>query len=269
MAVMTADGVGLIAAVFIASAVEVVEAFTIILAMGITRGWKSAIAGTIVALVTLGVVTAVVGVSLDRYVNAAFLQFFIGVLLLIFGVQWLRKAILRSAGLKALHDEEQIFAEEQAAARSAEATQHFGIDWFGFIVTFKGVLLEGIEVIFIVITFGIGAAHRGMPNAMLIAATGALAAAAMVTIAGFFAKRPLSMVPENTMKFGVGLLLSTFGIFWAVEGMGFFGPEKASLQWPGGAWALLYILIAWSVVSLSTVTLLRNTSSALERGDAS
>ncbi len=126
---MTADGVGLIAAVFIASAVEVVEAFTIVLAMGITRGWKSAIAGTIVALVALGVVTAVVGVSLDRYVNAAFLQFFIGVLLLLFGVQWLREAILRSAGLKALHDEEQVFAEEQAAARSAEATQRFGLDW--------------------------------------------------------------------------------------------------------------------------------------------
>jgi uncharacterized membrane protein len=266
---LTADSVGLIAAVFIASAVEVVEAFTIVLAMGITRGWKSAIAGTIVALIVLGVVTAAVGVSLDRYVNAAFLQFFIGALLLLFGVQWLRKAILRSAGLKALHDEERIFAEEQAAARSAEATRRLGLDWFGFIVAFKGVLLEGIEVIFIVITFGIGAAHRGMPNAMAIAATGALAAAVMVMVAGFFARRPLSMVPENTMKFGVGLLLSTFGLFWAVEGMGFFGPGKASLQWPGGAWALLYILIAWSVVSLSTVTLLRNTRGALERGDAS
>lgn len=265
---LTADGVGLIATVFVASAVEVVEAFTIILAMGVTRGWKSAIAGTIAALVALGVITAVVGVSLDRYVNAAFLQFFIGTLLLMFGVQWLRKAILRSAGLKALHDEEQIFAEEQAAARSAAATQRFGIDWFGFVVTFKGVLLEGIEVIFIVITFGIGAAHRGMPNAMAIAAAGALAAAVMVMIAGFFARRPLSMVPENTMKFGVGLLLSTFGIFWAVEGMGFFGPEKASLQWPGGAWALLYIVIAWSVVSFITVTLLRNTSGTLERGGA-
>ena len=269
MPMMTADGAGLIVAVFIASAVEVVEAFTIILAMGITRGWKSAIAGTVVALVALGVVTAAVGVSLDRYVNAAFLQFFIGVLLLIFGAQWLRKAILRSAGLKALHDEEQIFAEEQAAARSAQTTRHFGIDWFGFVVTFKGVLLEGIEVIFIVITFGIGAAHRGMPNAMAIAATGALAAAVMVMVAGFFARRPLSMVPENTMKFGVGLLLSTFGIFWAVEGMRFFGPEKASLQWPGGTWALLYVLIAWSVVSWSTVTLLRNTSGVLDRGDAS
>ncbi len=269
MPMMTADGVGLITAVFIASAVEVVEAFTIILAMGITRGWKSAIAGTIAALVALGVVTAVVGVSLDRYVNTAFLQFFIGVLLLIFGAQWLRKAILRSAGLKALHDEERIFAEEQAVARSAQTTQHFGIDWFGFVVTFKGVLLEGIEVIFIVITFGIGAAHRGMPNAMAIAAAGALAAAVMVMVAGFFARRPLSMVPENTMKFSVGLLLSTFGIFWAVEGMGFFGPAKASLQWPGGTWALLYVLIAWSVVSWSTVTLLRNTNGVHERGEAS
>ena len=124
-------------------------------------------------------------------------------------------------------------------------------------------------MIFIVITFGIGAAHRGMPNAMVIAATGALAAAAMVMVAGFFARRPLSMVPENTMKFGVGLLLSTFGIFWAVEGMGFFGPEKASLQWPGGTWALLYVLIAWSVVSWSTVTLLRNTSGVLEHEEAS
>jgi uncharacterized membrane protein len=269
MVILTADGVGLIAAVFIASAVEVVEAFTIVLAMAVTRGWKSAIAGTIAALIALGVVTAVVGVSLDRYVNAAFLQFFIGVLLLIFGVQWLRKAILRSSGLKALHDEEQIFAEEQATARSAVATRFLGIDWFGFIVTFKGVLLEGIEVIFIVITFGIGAAHRGMPNAMVIAATGALAAAVMVMIAGFIAKRPLSMVPENTMKFGVGLLLSTFGIFWAVEGIGFFGLEKASLEWPGGTWALLYILVAWSVMSLSTVMLLRSPRIVLESGDGS
>ena len=266
---LTADGIGLITAVFVASAVEVVEAFTILLAMAITRGWRSAIAGALAALVALGLVTALVGVSLDRYVNAAFLQFFIGVLLLIFGVQWLRKAILRSAGLKALHDEDQIFAAEQAAARSAATTQRFGIDGFGFTVAFKGVLLEGVEVIFIVITFGLGAAHRGVDHAMAIAATGALAAALLVMTAGFIAKRPLAMIPENLMKFGVGLLLSTFGLFWVVEGMGYFGPDRASLEWPGGSWALLYILIAWSAVAFATVRGLRPWRRATEPGSAS
>lgn len=261
---LTADGTGLVVAVFIASAVEVVEAFTIVLAMGITRGWRSAIAGTCAALIVLAVVTAVLGVSLRQYVDAAFLQFFVGVLLLIFGVQWLRKAILRSAGLKALHDEEQIFAEEQAAARSASTTRHFGLDGFGFVVAFKGVLLEGVEVVFIVITFGIGAAHRGMPHAMTIAAVGAAVAAITVLVAGALAHRPLSMVPENAMKFGVGLLLSSFGIYWALEGMGYFGPLGQSLPWPGGTWALLYILAAWCLLSFSTVGVLRRRAVALD-----
>lgn len=269
MTTITADVVGLVVAVFVAAAVEVVEAFTIVLAMGITRGWKSAIAGTVAALIALAALTAAVGLSLDRYVNAAVLQFFVGTILLIFGVQWLRKAILRAAGIKALHDEEKIFAEEQALAKSADATTHLGIDWFGFVVSFKGVLLEGIEVLFIVITFGVGAAHRGTPHAVLIASAGAAAAAIVVGTAGFFAKRPLSMVPENTMKFGVGLLLSTFGLFWAVEGMGFFGAAVDAPQWPGGTWALFYIFIAWLVVSLVTLSRLRTTSRALEAGTPS
>jgi uncharacterized membrane protein len=265
---LTADGAGLLVAVFIASAVEVVEAFTIVLAMGITRGWRSVIAGTCAALIVLAVVTAVLGVSLHQYIDVAFLQFFVGVLLLIFGIQWLRKAILRSAGLKALHDEEQIFVEEQAAARSAGTSRHFGLDWFGFVVTFKGVLLEGVEVVFIVITFGIGAAHRGMPHAMTIAASGAAVAAAMVLVAGALAHRPLSMVPENTLKFGVGLLLSSFGIYWALEGMGYFGLQGESLYWPGGTWALVYILAAWCLLSFGTVNVLRRRAVVLEEKGA-
>jgi len=137
-----------------------------------------------------------------------------------------------------------------------------GIDGFGFVVAFKGVLLEGIEVVFIVITFGVGAASRGVPDAIPVAAMGAAAAAVMVVVAGCLAKRPLSMVPENTMKFAVGLLLSSFGIFWAFEGMGFFAGAGTSLHWPGGTWALVYILAAWIAVSLGTVALLRNAGAA-------
>ena len=160
----TPDAIGLIVAVFIASAVEVVEAFTIVLAMGMSRGWRSALAGTAAAVVVLALLVALAGVALRDYVNAAFLQFIVGALLLVFGLQWLRKAMLRSAGLKALHDEDHIFADEVAAARAAGSGQFFGLDAFGFVVAFKGVLLEGIEVVFIVITFGLGRPTAASPT---------------------------------------------------------------------------------------------------------
>ena len=262
--IISADAIGLMAAVFIACAVEVVEAFTIVLAMGIPRGWRSAVAGTATALVTLALVTIVAGVTLREYVNASFLQFVVGALLLVFGLQWLRKAMLRSAGLKAIHDEDQIFANELAAAQALGSTRGRGIDGFGFLVSFKGVLLEGTEVVFIVITFGLGAAHRGLPTALWLASIGAAAAALVVVAAGVIVRRPLAMVPENTMKYAVGLLLSTFGVFWAIEGIGFFGTAGASLKWPGGTWALVGIFLTWLCVSRITVEVLRR----LPRGPA-
>src|SRR5262245_39395961 len=154
---MNAGVVGVVAASFTASAVEFVEAFTIVLAMGMTRGWRSALAGTAAAVLALAVVTAVLGVALVSYVSESLLQIVIGPLLLIFGLQWLRKAILRSSGWKALHDEDAIFREEQEAARRAGHETKLGLDWFGFVVSFKGVFLEGLEVVFIVITFGLSA----------------------------------------------------------------------------------------------------------------
>ena len=254
---VNADAVGLMSAVFLASAVEVVEAFTIVLAMGVSRGWRSALAGTGAALVTLSMLTIALGVALHNYINASLLQFIVGTLLLVFGLQWLRKAILRSAGLKSLHDEDQIFAKELAAARTAESEQRWGIDGFGFVVSFKGVLLEGLEVVFIVITFGLGAAHRGIPGAMWIASVGAVVAAAAVIVAGVIVRRPLAMVPENTMKYVVGLLLSSFGVFWVVEGIGFFGPLGKSLVWPGELLALGVILLGWFIISRVIVFALR------------
>ncbi len=261
------DVIGLVAAVFLASAVEVVEAFTIVLAMGIVRGWRSAIAGTLAALATLAIVTTLAGLALRDYVNAALLQLVVGTLLLSFGLQWLRKAMLRSSGLKALHDEEAIFARELAAARAAGTPHGNGFDAFGFVVSFKGVLLEGVEVVFIVITFGIGAAHRGVPDAMWLAASGALAAAVLVLAAGLVLHRPLAMVPENTMKYGVGLLLTTFGLFWAVEGLGYFGAAGTSIEWPGGNWALLGLLLLGAAVSGLTVRALKHLDAAPAAGD--
>ena len=251
------DAIGLIVAVFIASAVEVVEAFTIVLAMGLSRGWRSALAGTAAAIVVLALLVSIAGVALREYVNVAFLQFLVGTLLLCFGLQWLRKAMLRSAGLKAPHDEDLIFADELTAARAAGGSRLFGLDAFGFVVAFKGVLLEGIEVVLIVITFGLGAAHRGVPDAMASAALGAVLGALVVLVCGIVIRRPLAMVPENTMKYAVGLLLSSFGLFWAVEGLGFFAVGGAHLEWPGGTWALPAIFLAWLAVSRATVVLLQ------------
>jgi uncharacterized membrane protein len=238
---------GLVAATFVAAFVECVEALTIVLAMGLTRGWRSAVAGTIAAVMALAVFTAVVGYALATWLPRSALQLVIGVLLLIFGLQWLRKAILRSAGLKAYHDEEQEFREQTEAARSAGRQQRFGLDWFGFVVSFKGVFLEGVEVVFIVITFGLNAGR------VPVAAGSALAAALVVTVTGVLASRPLSAVPENVLKYAVGLLLATYGTFWAVEGLGVLRGGD-SLAWPGGDLALLAILAGWLLLSRILVT---------------
>jgi len=254
--VLNAAGITLITTVFIASAVEAVEAFTIVLAMGLTRSWRAAIVGTVAAVIVLAALTAGVGVALTHFVSRELLQFIIGALLLVFGLQWLRKAVLRSSGLKAFHDEEKAFQEEQELARRASHETHLGLDWFAFVVSFKGVLLEGLEVVFIVITFGLRAAQE-TPGALVYASVGALLAVVLVTVVGAIVRHPLSAVPENTMKYAVGLMLSTFGVFWSVEGLGFFRTGGEGLGWPGGEWALPAVLAGWLVITRLLVTVLR------------
>ena len=218
-------------AVFVASAVEGVEAVTIVLAAGITRGWRSAWAGVATALLVLAAIVAALGPALTA-LPIDVLRLVVGGLLLVFGLQWLRKAILRAGGFNSLHDEDAIFAEEVAELRAAGAERP-GIDPFGFTVSFKGVLLEGLEVAFIVITFGSN--QRNVPLAVLAA----LAAALVVVVAGVAAHRPLARVPENTLKYIVGVMLTSFGIFWGTEGAGGAGPpvtppfrRSSSSRWP-------------------------------------
>jgi uncharacterized membrane protein len=242
---------GLAIATFAAAAVEVVEALTIVLAMGMTRSWKSALAGTGAALVALVGFTAVTGYALATWLPRSALQLTVGALLLIFGLQWLRKAILRSSGRKSLHDEDKIFQEQTEAARSAGNQVRLGMDWFSFVVSFKGVFLEGVEVVFIVITFGLNA--HNVPVAII----GAAAATVLVVGAGVLVHAPLSKVPENTLKYGVGLMLTSFGTFWAVEGLGVLRSGKESLHWPGNDAILLVLLAGWFLLSRGLVSLYR------------
>ncbi|MEV7971404.1 hypothetical protein AB0O34_36235 [Sphaerisporangium sp. NPDC088356] len=237
---------GLMASTFTASFVEFVEALTIVLAMGVTRGWRSALAGTATALVALAAFTAAAGYALSTWLPPALLRLVVGTLLLIFGLQWLRKAVLRSSGLKARHDEAEEFAEQTAAARDAVADSRFGLDAFAFVVSLKGVFLEGVEVVFIVITFGTGAAN------MRAAVGGAAVAGVLVLVAGVVLHRPLAMIPENALKYGVGLLLAGFGTFWAVEGLGVFTGGE-SISWPGGEWAIPVLVACWLLVSRGLV----------------
>jgi len=234
-------GISLLIATFLASAVEAVEAFTIVLAVGVTRGWRSTLFGVAAATAVLAVVVAVLGPAVTS-IPIQWLRIVVGGLLLVFGLQWLRKAILRAAGYKAMHDEEAAFAEERAAAQAA-GRAGAGFDPYAFTVAFKGVLLEGLEVAFIVVTFG--ANHGSIP----LAAAGAAAAVVAVLVAGVVVRAPLAAVPENTLKFAVGLLLTTFGTFWAAEGAG--------ASWPGGDAAILGLLAFYTGMSLVLVRLLR------------
>jgi uncharacterized membrane protein len=240
----------LIIATFVACFVEMVEATTIVMAMGFTRNWRSTLAGTAAALATLAVVTAAAGYALATWLPESALQLVIGGLLLIFGLQWLRKAILRSSGRKAIHDEDAIYQEEVEAARAAGKTGS-GLDMFSFMVSFKGVFLEGMEVVFIVITFGLNADN------ILGASMGALAAVIVVLLLAVLLKRPLSMINENLLKYGVGLLLASFGTYWAVEGVGIFRSGRESLEWPGHDFAILGLLAVWFLLSRVFVAALR------------
>jgi uncharacterized membrane protein len=227
---------------FLASAVEMVEALTIVLGVGIVRGWRSTLIGAGTALVVLAALVVALGPAL-HYVPLGSLRLVVGALLLAFGLQWLRKAILRASGFKAVHDESEAFREERARAGVAGREERAGLDWYSFTVAFKGVLLEGLEVVFIVIAFGSAQRH------VAVAATGAAAAFVVVIVAGVLAKGPLSRVPENTIKFVVGLLLTSFGCFWGAEGAG--------VDWPGEDLSLLAVIAFFVAVSLLLVRLLR------------
>ena len=232
----------LIASAFLASAVEFVEALTIVLAAGVTRGWRSALAGLGAATVALAAIVAALGPALTLVPISA-LRLVVGALLLAFGTQWLRKAILRASGYKPLHDEEAIFAQELAEARAAGVEHRAGVDWYGFTLAFKGVLLEGLEVAFIVITFGSAQGRIGY------GAAGAGAALVLVVVVGVLVRAPLARVPENTLKFAVGVMLTTFGIFWAAEGAG--------AHWPGSDASLPFVLVFVVAFSAGAVATLR------------
>ena len=238
----------LFASAFLASGVEMVEALTIVLAAGVTRGWRSALFGLGAAVVVLTVIVAVLGPALTLIPISA-LRLVVGALLLAFGLQWLRKAILRASGFVGLHDEDAIFARELADARGAAHEERAGMDWYGFTLAFKGVLLEGLEVAFIVITFGSAQGN------LRLAALAAAAALVLVAVVGVLVRAPLARVPENTLKFAVGVMLTTFGIFWSAEGAG--------ADWPGGDAALLGVLAFVVLVSFASVALLRRRRLAL------
>jgi uncharacterized membrane protein len=229
-------------AVFGAAAVEAVEALTIVLAAGTTRGWRPALLGAGVAAVLLGLVVGIVGVPLVRYVPIDALRVVVGALLMVLGLQWLRKAILRASGHKEQKDESAIFARKSAELRAAGRTGGWW-DGLGFVVAFKGVLLEGTEVVLIVISLG-ASQHR-----LGLAAAAAGAAILVVTVAGFFVARQLSEVPENTIKLVVGVMLTSFGLFWVGEG--------AKVDWPGDDLAIPVLIALFAAVTFAALTALR------------
>ena len=245
---LSGNDLALFISVFLACAVEAVEAVTIVLAAGTSRNWKSSFQGVVSALILLAGLVVVLGPSIGKLPEDT-LRLAVGGLLLVFGLQWLRKAILRASGFKALHDEEKIFLDEVSAAQKAERVSHFVVsDWYAFMLSFKGVLLEGLEVVFIVVTFG--AIQKGSnPQAFSLAIWAAVFAVAVVTIAGFAIHKPLSKVPENTMKFIVGTLLTSFGIFWGAEGAG--------VQWPHQDLSLVAIIPFVLLISFGLIEFLK------------
>jgi uncharacterized membrane protein len=224
---------------FLASLVEAVEALTIILAVGVTRQWRSALYGALAGLIVLAVIIAIFGTAIVLFVPLNVLRIVIGSLLLIYGLQWTTKAILRASGAKAKHDETLIYAREVKRLREEAPVPATGFDGISFTVAFKGVLLEGLEVAFIVITFGSNAGDIGA------AALGAILACVAVGIVGLVVHRPLSRVPENGLKFVVGLMLVTFGTFWAGEGIG--------LEWPLSDATILILIVGYATAGLAAI----------------
>ncbi|MDE3096113.1 MAG: TMEM165/GDT1 family protein [Chloroflexota bacterium] len=236
------SGALLLGSSFLASAVEMVEALTIVLAVGLTHNWRTALLGVLAGFVALAAVVAALGPSLVHYVPLNGLRVGVGVLLLIFGLQWLRKAILRAAGLKAPHDEAQIFERELAELRGGAAGGQ-AVDWTGFVVSFKGVFLEGLEVAFIVLTFGTNSGRFDL------AAAGALLAFVIVGATGAVVHRPLARVPENAIKFTVGLALVSFGTFWGGEGIG--------VKWAAGDATIVILAAIYALSAAAIINLLQ------------
>jgi Ca2+/H+ antiporter, TMEM165/GDT1 family len=236
-----------VSAAFLGSMVEAVEALTIVLAVASVRGWHPAGLGALSGLALLAVIVLALGPLLS-HVPLHPLQFLIGILLLLFGMRWLRKAILRAAGLIPLHDETKAFAQETEQLREQARRHEARLDWVSGLASFKAVLLEGIEVVFIVLA--VGAGHR----LLVPASIGAVAACLLVVAAGFALHRPLARVPENTLKFVVGVMLSAFGVFWTGEGLG--------VAWPGEDLAIIAFAVLFLVVALLAVTLARRQNAA-------
>ena len=226
---------GAIGSSFLASAVEIVEAFTIVLAVASLRGWRPALTGAFAAIGTLAALVLALGPALERVPLSA-LQIAIGVALLLFGMGWLRKAVLRAGGVLALHDEDRIYNEERTALSTASA-------WAAGIASYKAVLLEGLEVVFIVVAVGAG---RGL---LVAASLGAFAAIVLVLTIGIIVRQPLSKAPENTLKFAVGVMMCGYGAFWTGEGLG--------VQWPGSDWALLGLAMIFLACGLALAAFLR------------
>ena len=240
------SGSALFLAVFLACVVEAVEALTIVLAAGTARDWRSALLGLLGGVLVLAVTVAVLGPAVSALPLGG-LRLFVGGLLLVFGLQWLRKAILRAAGLKALHDEEAIYRRElDQAAASAAGRRAFVADWYAFTLSFKGAVLEGLEVVFIALTFG------SNQHDVALAGIAATAAVLVVAAVGVMVRAPLSRVPENTMKFVVGIMLTAFGTFWGAEGAG--------AHWPGGDAALPALIPAIALFAVALVALFRRTA---------
>jgi uncharacterized membrane protein len=238
----------LILTVFVACAVEAVEALTIVLAAGVTREWRSTFQGLAAALVVLAAITAAAGPAVGSLPLTP-LRLVVGALLAVYGLQWLRKAVLRAAGYKAQHDEAAIYQREVGAAASAAAEKRHAVgDWYAFTLAFKGVLLEGLEVVFIVITFGDNQRNVGA------AVIGAAAAVIAVTAAGLAVRAPLTRVPENWMKLAVGVMLTSFGAFWGAEGAG--------ADWPGGDAALLVLVPVTALTAAAAIAWLRSRRTA-------
>jgi uncharacterized membrane protein len=236
----TAAASAAVLAAFLSSLVEAVEALTIVLSVATVRGWKPAALGALAGVATLALIVLLAGPFLDLVPLHA-LQLVIGVLLLLFGMRWLRKAILRTAGLIPLHDETAIFAANTAALR--QHTQR--LDWLAGLASYKAMLLEGLEVVFIVIAVGAG---RGL---LVPASIGAAAACALVAAVGLVVHRPLARVPENALKFTVGVMLSAFGLFWTGEGLG--------VSWPGADLVILAFAVLLVLVAALAVPILRRT----------
>ena len=240
---MNSVAVVTILSAFLASAVEFVEAVTIVLAVGVTRQWRSALIGVAAAVLTLAILIAVFGSALVLFVPIGSLRLVVGGFLLIYGLQWITKAVLRAGGAKAKHDEAAIFAAEVADLDREPPVPATGMDWISFTVAFKGVLLEGLEVAFIVVTFGASANLLG-PAVLGAALAGLLVVAIAVVVHG-----PLARVPENAMKFVVGIMLTGFGTFWSGEGIG--------VAWPGDDFAIVLILAGYLALALAGVWLVR------------